>query len=394
MRSEWMRLVRSVAAMLALAGGLWASGAGAAEVKNVTAKYAWPWGVGISYEVSGTFVSGKPFLVMATDRMSGTTYTAAASALSGDMGTAAGKHQLVWDLDKQGIKLQSTNVVFTVIIEPLYCVVDLSAGANASSYPVTYMDEPPSGGFNTDEYKTTKLVLRKIEAGTFTMGSPSDESWHFDDEIQHKVTLTKPYYIGIFEVTQKQYALVMGSNSSDFDKLTDKIPVEYVSWNTIRGNTSWPASSAVSANSFMGRLRARTGLSDFDLPTEAQWEYACRAGTTTAYSYGASVNGEYMWYNSNSSRERHEVGTKKPNAWGLYDMHGNVCEWCLDWYVSNLGTMAVTDPKGASSGSLRVERGGSWGSGEMWCRSAVRSSYYPSDTYHAPGFRLSKILSE
>ena len=399
MRSGWMRLVRSAAAMLALAGGLWASGVEAAEVKNVTAKYAWPWGVGISYEVSGTFASGKPFLVMATDRTSGVTYTAAASALSGDMGTAAGKHQLVWDLDKQGIKLQSTNVVFTVWIEPLYCVVDLSAGANASSYPVTYMDAPPSGGFNTDAYKTTKLVLRRIEMGMFTMGSPTSESGRFSDETQHKVTLSKPYYIGLFEVTQKQYALVMGSNPSEISG--DKRPVEQVSWNTIRGNSgtyNWPGSSAVDANSFIGRIQKRTGLA-FDLPTEAQWEYACRAGTTTAYSYGESANGDYMWYSANSSRQAHDVGTKKANAWGLYDMHGNVWEWCLDWYSSNLGTAAVTDPKGASSGSNRVARGGSWyffgwNENEAYCRSANRGDGDPATTDASVGFRLSRSLSE
>ncbi len=396
MKSGWLRRIRSAAAMLALAAGVWAQGAGAAEVKNVTAEYAWPWGVGISYEVSGTIPADVPLYVTAVDRTKNITYYSATNMLSGDTGTAAGKHQIVWDLDKQGISIQSTNVTFTVAYEwPLYCVVDLSAGANASSYPVTYLYEPPSGGFNTDAYKTTKLVLRKIPAGTFTMGSPSGESGRDSDETQHKVTLTKPYYIGLFEVTQKQYALVMGSNPSNFSG--DKRPVEQVNYNTIRGSSSgakWPASDAVDASSFMGRLRARTGLA-FDLPTDAQWEYACRAGTTTAYSYGASANGDYMWYTSNSSSQTHEVGTKKANPWGLYDMHGNVWEWCLDWYTSNLGTAAVTDPKGASSGSYRVLRGGGWSSsGAASCRSADRYSSGPSGSYYALGFRLSRILSE
>ncbi len=395
MKSGWLRRIRSAAAMLALAAGVWAQGAGAAEVKNVTAEYAWPWGVGISYEVSGTIPADVPLYVTAVDRTKNITYYSATNMLSGDTGTAAGKHQIVWDLDKQGISIQSTNVTFTVAYEwPLYCVVDLSAGANASSYPVTYLYEPPSGGFNTDAYKTTKLVLRKIPAGTFTMGSPSGESGRDSDETQHKVTLTKPYYIGLFEVTQKQYALVMGSNPSNFSG--DKRPVEQVNYNTIRGSSSgakWPASDAVDASSFMGRLRARTGLA-FDLPTDAQWEYACRAGTTTAYSYGASANGDYMWYTSNSSSQTHEVGTKKANPWGLYDMHGNVWEWCLDWYTSNLGTAAVTDPKGASSGSSRVLRGGGWYSDAAYCRSAARNRNAPSSTYDNLGFRLSRILSE
>lgn len=375
MKSGWLRRIRSAAAGLALAAGLWTQGAGAAEVKNVTAQYAWPWGVGISYEVVGTFSADPPLIVTAMDRTSGATYTASASALSGDTGCNAGSHRLMWDLDKQGIKLQSTNVVFTVMYEPLYCVVDLSGGANASSYPVTYMDTPPSGGFNTDAYKTTKLVLRRIPAGTFKMNG------------SYQVTLSKPFYVGLFEVTQKQYALVMGSNPSSFSG--DKRPVEQVSWNTIRGNSGWPSSSAVSGDSFMGRLRARTGL-EFDLPTEAQWEYACRAGTTTAYSYGASANGDYMWYQGNSSSQTHEVGTKKPNPWGLYDMHGNVWEWCLDWYGSLSGG---TDPKGSSSGSYRVGRGGGWGGYAGDCTSSYRNYYDPSLAYNYYGFRLVRTLS-
>ncbi|MBR6021285.1 MAG: formylglycine-generating enzyme family protein [Kiritimatiellae bacterium] len=394
MRSGWTSWVRTAAAGLALAAGVWAQGAGAAEVKNVTAKYQWPWGVYINYEVTGTIAEDVPLYVKAVDKTKNVTYYSATNMLSGDTGTAAGKHQVVWDLDKQGISIQSTNVVFTVEYLPMYCVIDLSAGANATSYPVTYMDEPPSGGFNTAEYKTTKLVLRRIEPRTFTMGSPEDESRRDSDETQHQVTLTKPYYIGLFEVTQKQWQLVTEYNPSYFSG--DKRPVELVSWNNIRGNSetyNWPNSTAVGTNSFMGRLRARTGLA-FDLPTEAQWEYACRAGTTTTYSYGDSANGDYMWYYSNSSNQTHEVGTKKPNPWGLYDMHGSVEEWCLDWYASSLGTAAVTEPKGASSGSHRVWRGGSWGDNAGGCRSANREILTPSNGLGNLGFRLSKILSE
>ena len=275
-----------------------------------------------------------------------------------------------------------------VVVEPevpssgaKYLVVDLSAGADAEAYPVTYLDEPPNGGFNTDEYKTTKLVLRRIEAGTFTMGESDCE-----DNPPHQVTLTKPYYVGLFEVTQKQYELVTGSKPSS--NSGDKRPVEWVSWDTIRGNSGWPASSAVSADSFMGRIRARTGLGDFDLPTEAQWEYACRAGTTTTYSYGNSADWNYMWYGSNSSSQTHDVGTTKPNPWGLYDMHGNVWEWCLDWY----GTMSGgTNPKGSSSGSYRVSRGGSWDWDAGYCTSSYRGYSRPS---YYNGFRLVRTLSE
>ena len=394
MRSGWLSWVRSAVAGLALAAGVWSQGAGAAEVKNVKAMYLWPWGrVGISYEVVGKLPESTPLVVNATDWENDATYFATAEALSGDTGMEEGTHRIVWDMVKQGINIQSSEVTFTVTdtYHPLYCVVDLSAGSEASNYPVKYLDQPPSGGFNTDAYKTTKLVLRRIDPGRFNMGSPSGESGRDSDETQHQVTLTHAYYIGLYAVTQRQYELVMGSNPSYF--LGDKRPVEQVSWNTIRGNTNWPASSAVSADSFMGRLRARTGL-EFDLPTEAQWEYACRAGTTTAYSYGDSANGDYMWYKSNSSEQTHEVGTKKPNAWGLYDMHGNVYEWCLDWYAGDLGTAAVTDPKGASSGSNRVRRDGGWGSSAAYCRSASRGYSNPSFEFLVLGFRLSRVLSE
>ena len=363
-------------------------------ITGVTAQQRYPWNgkVDITYTASGDIPATAKeqalitsLKVTATDQETGTSYTA--TSLSGDMSLANGTHSIVWDMDAQGLTLKSTNVVFTVACETTpatYCVIDLSAGANASSYPVAYLTAPPSGGFNVDAYKTTKLVLKRIEAGTFIMGSTqTDES--------HRVTLTKPFYMGLFEVTQKQWQLVTGSNPSNFSG--DKRPVEKVSYNAIRGSSNgakWPASNAVDSSSFLGKLRARTGL-DFDLPTEAQWEYACRAGTTTTYSYGNSASGNYMWYSSNSSDQTHEVGTKSPNPWGLYDMHGNVWEWCLD----RSGTRSYgTDPKGSSSGSDRVLRGGCWGSNASDCTSSFPGANSPSSVYSSFGFRLSRALNQ
>ena len=260
----------------------------------------------------------------------------------------------------------------------LYMVVDLSGGANASSYPISYLSAMPNGGW-TDTHKKTKLVLRRIEPGSFKMGGSAN------------VTLTKPFYIGIFEVTQKQYQLVDGSNpcSSGTAGKGDTYPVYYVSYDMVRGSSDgskWPSSNAVDSSSFMGKFRSRTGLA-FDLPTEAQWEYACRAGTTTTYSYGNSVSGNYMWFNSNSDNDSHIVGSKLPNAWGLYDMHGNVWEWGLDWYASSLG--GGTDPKGPSSGSIRAKRGGSWASVASCCDSSYRHTLsYPSTGDNQSGFRI------
>ena len=368
--------------------------AAAPTITGVTAQQRYPWNgkVDVSYTVTGdiaaeakqraVFTSLK---VMAIDKVANTTNIA--TQLSGDTALTAGTHKFVWDMSAEGLTFKSSKVVFNVSCETTpatYCVIDLSGGANATSYPVTYLAEPPSGGFNVDEYKTTKLVLRRLEAGTFIMG---------DDQIDesHRVTLSKPFFCGIFEVTQKQYTLVTGANPSEFSG--DTLPVEKVSYNAIRGSANgakWPSSSAVDSSSFMGKLRARTGI-DFDLPTEAQWEYACRAGTTTTYSYGNSANGSYMWYSGNSSSKTHPVGSKSANPWGLYDMHGNVWERCLDWD----GTLAYgMDPKGSSAGSSRMLRGGSWWRNADYSTSSYRDWINPSGEYDDIGFRLIRTLSE
>ena len=363
-------------------------------VSNVTAKQRYPWNgkVDITYILAGDVTAGlptwnQPFLsVTAANRVTGTSYVATANALLGDTGTAAGTHHVVWDLNAQGLEFKSDDVVFTVAyvsryeMYDRYCIIDLSAGANATSYFVSYMDSPPSGGFNVDEYKTTKLVLRLIEPGSFMMGGTN------------LVTLMKPFYCGIFEVTQKQYELVTGGKPSSFSG--DTLPVEQVSWNTIRGNSStynWPRSAYVDSSTFVGKLQACTGL-NLDLPTEAQWEYACRAGTTTTYYWGDAMDGSYCWYNGNSSSTTHPVGTKTPNAWGLYDMSGNVGEWCLDWYGSL--TSGMTDPTGPSSGWLRVMRGGGWDDDAGRCASSKRSNGSLSWEGYSDGFRLVRTLSD
>mgnify|MGYP003591210022 CR=1 FL=1 len=297
-----------------------------------------------------------------------------------------------------------------------FMVVDLRDGPSASSYPVTYLNAVPPGGW-TDEYKTTKLVLRKIPAGSFTMGSPAGELGRDSDEPQHSVTLTKDFYIGVFEVTQKQWERVMGNWPSYFYNATyrDSRPVERVTYYEIRENPAnsaispnWPQSDQVHAGSFMGMLRAKTGLA-FDLPTEAQWEYACRAGTTNALNSGFDLTntvtdvhvdavGRHLYngglgYSENGdvSVGSAKVGSYLPNAWGLYDMHGNVWEWCLDWYGIYPG--AVSDPPGEVSGEIRTSRGGSWYYYAWYCRSAARSNNSsPGTRFINQGFRLSRTL--
>ncbi len=277
----------------------------------------------------------------------------------------------------------------------LYCVIDLSAGAFASSYPVTYLSEPPAGGFNMDEYKTTKLVLRRIEPGTFMMCG------------QYETTLTKPYYIGIFEVTQRQYELVMGTKpSSQSWYAGDTRPMCELGYDRIRGSNlgaQWPTSSAVDANCFIGILQTRTNK-PFDLPTEAQWEYACRAGTTSSFNNGGE-NDAYLnlvgRYSGNTDDgkggyTRHTVvGSYQPNAWGLYDMHGNVMEICLDRYDANSLTNPQTDPIGPVSwGGSRVTRGGGYSSRAESCTSSYRIGTYHEGTSGSWGFRLALSVDE
>ena len=292
--------------------------------------------------------------------------------------------------------------------DALYVVVDLSGGPDAASYPVRYSATGPD--LNDDTCRTTELWLRKIPAGTFTMGSPEDEVGHQSNETQHEVTLTQDYYMGVFECTQKQWELVMGTKPSFFNNedYYATRPVEQVSYDMIRGTSTtagagWPTyGHAVDSSSFMGKLQAKTGLT-FDLPTEAQWEYACRAGTTTLWNSGNNWvpssfenmkevgryyfnGGGFDWSNCTTANGTAKVGSYKPNAWGLYDMHGNVEEWCLDWYDS-YGNSSVEEPAGPSIGSSRVLRGGFWRNEEGLCRSAYRISSIPSDGSFS-GFRI------
>lgn len=269
-----------------------------------------------------------------------------------------------------------------------YCVIDLSGGPNAVEWPVSSFSDLPMGRW-PDVYKTTKLVLRRIEAGTFIMGDRDDES--------HRVTLAKPFYMGVFEVTQRQWKLVMGTSlgASSFSGRGDTFPAYRVSYDDIRGSSlgsQWPVSSDVDASSFLGRLREKTGL-DFDLPTEAQWEYACRAGTETVYYWGNEMNHDYAWYGGffGDDATTHPVGMKRPNAWGLYDMSGNVWEWCRDWnyYGKWIKSRVLRGGGGTVDPTSFCREGLDPSDASKWCLGPDGKF---KNVQSSPGFRLSLTL--
>ncbi len=231
-----------------------------------------------------------------------------------------------------------------------------------------------------------ELVL--CPAGTFMMGSPINELGRFNWEIYHKVTISSDFYIARFPVTQALYKAVMGNNPSKFKG--DNCPVERVNW--------------FKAKEFCDRLNEQTfsvrpSEYRFDLPTEAQWEYACRAGTTTSLNSGKNIITEtgncseldrVGWYYLNSGDKTHQVGAKKPNSWGIYDMHGNVWEWCRDWYGDYPSGNCI-DPEGPETGIKRVGRGGGRDSSPRNCRSANRNYDFPGSEDSRLGFRLALV---
>jgi formylglycine-generating enzyme required for sulfatase activity len=220
-----------------------------------------------------------------------------------------------------------------------------------------------------------------IDPGTFIMGSPANELGRGDDELPHEVELTHGFFLQTTPVTQKQWKAVMGDHPSHFSPKGDDHPVESVSW--------------YDCQKFIARLNS-SGEHIYRLPTEAEWEYACRAGKFSSCSKGEIVElfcdhdpnlDAVGWYCGNAFRTTHPVAQKKPNLWGLYDLHGNVLEWCQDWYGIYPAT-PQTDPTGPTTGIGRVIRGGSWFSNAKSCRSAARFYWSPNAKSDFIGFRL------
>ena len=262
------------------------------------------------------------------------------------------------------------------------CVFDEKIADSLGGKPA--LQEPKAGTRKVLTIKGVDFAFRYCPAGTFQMGSPSSEAGRGDDETRHEVTLTKGFWMLETSVTQGMYRAITGSNPSSF-KSGDNYPVESVSW--------------FDSQSFCESLNALGVAPEgfaFRLPTEAEWEYACRAGTDTPYFWGSTLNGDKANCDGNYpyggvSKGRYlsktsAVGSYTPNGWGLYDMHGNVYDWCADWW--DYGSGPQTDPTGPSSGSSRVLRGGSWNFNAKFCRSAARLANDPTGRNYHVGFRL------
>jgi formylglycine-generating enzyme required for sulfatase activity len=238
-----------------------------------------------------------------------------------------------------------------------------------------------------------QIKLRRIPDGEFMMGSLTGEGDN-DEHPQHQVRITRPFYLGVYEVTQGQYRAVMGQTPSNF-KGSDDLPVETVSWrdavqfcNTLSEKEGMKPFYEIDGESV--RIADWNGTG-YRLPTEAEWEYACRAGSNTKYSFGDDEKNlsAYAWFDGNSENKTHPVGQRQRNSWDLYDMHGNVWEWCWDWFTADYYQGSPTDdPRGPLGASPRVFRGGGWSREPRSCRSADRRRFEPGLRGSALGFRL------
>ena len=394
------------------------AGYGAVALSNVKIQQRYPWNgkVDISFNLASTR-ENNAIRITALDTKTGQTLNV--STLYDELGNpivapvkmAPGKRRIVWDADADVSSGYSTDSLAVTVVAgkfydyPQYCVVDISGGATASSYPVSYLDAVPDGGW-TDEYKTNKIVFRLIYPGVFVQG-PNDIGWMADGSYR-TVTLTEPFYMAIFETTQAQWHKVMGAPGTIGTHVPTGDTYPQKVWlNDVRGkeaNLAWPTSRAVSEGSFLHNLRIKTWM-EFEVPTEAQWEYACRAG---------SAENTIYWKNYPTDRISGHiipttVGAEAPNAWGLYDMLGNLGEWTIDKCQPTYGYDSVVDPLGpldviglgagtyhGSGVIMRCVRGRKGDTSGGGYAAHFRSMWYDESGYSAieAGFRMIIRLKE
>jgi formylglycine-generating enzyme required for sulfatase activity len=397
----------------------------AANFTNILVRQQWPWNgkVHIDYQLVDT--DGLQFDISLCVTNGGKAVEIPLGSLSGDLySVRSGERQIIWDPSAAEMSEADWkgDCSFCLTAKPAirynYLVIDISEGSkDGAVYPSYLLENEPEGGWG-DEFRTTKMVFRRCEPGTFVMGSPEDEPYRegsgASSEKQSEVTFTNCFYVGVFELTVKQHELIAGSNVTYVaetgevvvDNTNPLLPATGLRYRDLRGNENgvkWPSNINVDEGSFMAKLRSRVILPNsippgwvFDLPTEAQWEYACRAGTAQSRYDGSSptpVSSDTSatdpalnplgWYRANSDYARHKVGTRAPNNWGLYDMYGNASEYVIEG-TDGSGTMpSGIEPKnvsmGRNGGLARRVRGGSHCASFMHCRSASRRELWNMD---------------
>ena len=329
-------------------------------------------------------------------------------------GTISWRPEHLWPNQKFDAPIFTAQVkAWALDAPPPYLVVWL----NEEKGKVRYYESEAAlpGGIADNIYRTKRLVMSRIPAKgiTWRMGSPSTETGRQENETPHYVTFTNDYYMSVFPVTEGQGILVLGHKPGQYVYGNDGYPVTFYAYDNIRGkkggepSIDWPNTTTnVAPDSFLGKLRKMTSLA-FDIPTEAQWEYAARAGSPTGYcnnldclttADAADANlAQIGWYRSNDNK-RHVVGLKKANDWGLYDVCGTIWEWTRDWVgvgsVAAYGSEDVTDPSGLASGTVRSRRGGSYDNVPYAARCAFRTSNTPDSVNGGISFRLYLPVSE
>lgn len=386
----------------------------------------WPWSsdIVVSYYLDG-LAEGQVVDLAVSTRVGGKDVEIPVSALSGDYSHVASEseHALLIDPTKvPELVAQKSLKAFSVTLTPkvranpdLYLIIDLTNGCQKTYLTAADICSGRYGTFETspswisnssvvtgpdadcviwtgvtnDMYKLTHFVMRRIPAGTAYLGDGT-----------YQPRITKDFWIGVYPMTQQQYWYMFG-NPPAYIKDDSRFPVDQVWYNVLRGMApaiNWPTtgSAATPTGTIVGELRTKFGIPSLDLPTEAQWEYACRAGTTTAFNNGTdSIEGLGRCQNNQGDGadgahvQLTVVGSYLPNAWGLYDMHGNVFEWCCDWLGDSYDTTQMEDPVGLSSGTQRVLRGGAWSFDVSFSTASRRHATTPDNKgWGYQGFRL------
>ena len=405
--------INSKTTIIALAA-LFAAQALADAVVSVSCQQRWPWNgkVDINYILSPSEETCPVYSVKFYASIDGSECFELQDIVGdGACGIAlgSGAKRVTWDSNASARAINTENMKIGVAAK------EVTASATYLHYNIANRKMDISATLPKvleSAAKTKELWFRRVEPGTFEMGSPEEETGHFDNnnnEVRHTVTITKAYYIGVYEMTQGQFSNLFNENPSQNGSVNpvSTLPATNVSYAMMRGSffgSSWPEHTdyMVDADSYLGRLREQAKNSfTFDLPTEAQWEMACRAGTDTAFNNGVAweetgkgltntVLDTLGWYRGNVNSLR-SVGLKLPNALGLYDMHGGVWEWCIDRYAVD-NTSFTLDPVGtAAKTNYRVIRGGAFNEWAIRCRSSRRMGFSTSDRGGNRGVRLAIV---